>query len=91
MTSHSDPVHVIDFRDTLNCTRIEYAKPGEELNILVRLERPADSPAIRAKGKRSEDGLTFEVTVATEHGIESHSWTWAFLQDALQVHRGTPG
>lgn len=91
MPSHSDPVHIIDFRNTLNCTRIEYAKPGEELDILVRLERPTDSPAVRAKGKRSDDGSSFEVTVTTEHGTESHSWTWVFLQDALRVHRGTPG
>lgn len=90
MASHSDPVHVIDFRNTSNCTRIEYAKPGEELDILVRLERLTDSPSIRAKGKRSGDGSTFEVTVTTKEGIESHSWTWAFLQDALQAHRDTP-
>jgi hypothetical protein len=89
--AHSDPVHVIDFRNTLNCTRIEYAKPGEELDILVRLERPADSPSVRAKGRRSADGTSFEVTVPTEHGPETHSWTWAFLQDALRAHRGTPG
>lgn len=87
----SDPVHVIDFRSTLNCTRIELAKPGDELDILARLQRPVDSPSVRAKGRRSADGKMFEVTVPTDDGPEIHAWTWEFLLDALRVHRGTPG
>jgi hypothetical protein len=79
----SDLVYRIDFRKTLNCTKIEYATPGQELDIIVRLAQPVDSPSVQAKGKRSEDGSKFEVTVKTESGIDSHSWTWAFLLDAL--------
>lgn len=87
----SDLVHVVDFRSTLNCIRIELAKPGQEIDILVRLERPADSPSVRAKGRRSADGQSFEVTVPTANGSETHEWTWETLLDALRVHRGTPG
>jgi len=89
--THPDPVHVIDFRDEWNCAHIESAKPGESLEIKVRLERPLDSQSLTAKGVRSADGKSFEVTVSSPNGSETHSWSWEFLVDALRVHRGTPG
>lgn len=81
--NHSDPVHVIDFRSESNCNRIESAEPGEELEILVRLEAPHTSPSVRARGWRSLDGESFEVTVPTQDGSEAHSWTWDYLMDGL--------
>jgi hypothetical protein len=81
--NHSDLVHVIDFRNKANCNRIESAEPGEELEILVRLEAPHTSPSVRARGWRSLDGESFEVTVPTRDGPEAHSWTWEFLMACL--------
>jgi len=89
--TYSDPVHIIDFRDELNCKRIEDAEPGKELEIKVRLVRPSHSPSLSAKGLRSVDGQLFDVTVSTPNGTEAHSWTWEILMDALRIHRGTLG
>jgi len=89
--NHSDPVYVVDFRKSDSFGRIERAQPGDEVDILVRLELPADSPGVRAKGRRSDDGTSFEIAVLTDDGPEAHSWTWDFLCEALLIHRGTSG
>lgn len=88
MSNFNDPVHVVDFQSARNCTELETIEPGQEINILVRLESPAGSPAIQARARRSQDGKTVEVSVQTAQGEEAHTWSWSILQDALRVHRG---
>ena len=80
--------YVLDFRNTLNCVKIESAQKGEELTVLVRPEHDLGAAATRANAKRSVDGATFAVTVQ-ESGTEwTHTWNWDLLQDKIKVHRG---
>lgn len=88
MEEFDDPAYVIDFRNTLNCATIESAKPGQEITILVRPEKKPEAASVRAKGTRSADGLSFVVLVTTSSGVQSHSWEWSLLLNAIQVHRG---
>ena len=91
MENFNDPVYVFDFRTTLNCATTESANPGQEIPVLVRLERDLTGPAVRATGKRSADGQSFTIDVKTTEGLQTHSWTWTTLLEAIRIHRGTPG
>ena len=87
-TDFNAPEHVLDFRNTLNCATIESVKPGDEVSILVYLQNDQDRESVRAIGRRSKDGQTFEVSVQTPSGDETHTWAWWILESALNVHRG---
>ena len=68
------PTYLLDLRDRSNCSRIEHARPGEELWVLVR---PVDDPAaqsILAKGTLSQDGASFSVAIPRNDGVQ-HSPT----------------
>jgi hypothetical protein len=82
------PAYVLDFRNTHNCAVIESTKPGQEVSVLVRSENNPDAVSIKARGIRSQDGLSFTVSVNTDDGCDSHDWTWIFLLDAIEAHRG---
>ena len=88
MTDFNAPEHVLDFRNTLNCATIESLKPSQETTVLVYLANDASRKSVRAIGRRSTDGTTFEVSVPTPNGNESHTWAWWILESAIQVHRG---
>ena len=88
MPELSSMSYVIDFRNTLNCATIESAKPGQEICILVGLEKQPDTASITAKGKRSTDGKSFDITVLTNTGTDVQSWIWTELKTAIDIHRG---
>lgn len=91
MTTFDDPTYVYDFRSTLNCATTQGATPGQEIDVLVRPDGQPDAPAVRARGTRSADGHSFTIIVTTIAGTQSHTWGWEALQNAIRVHRGTPG
>ena len=88
MGETEEPAYVIDFRNTRNCAAIESAKPGQEITVLVRPEKEPEATSVRAKGARSAEGLSFTVSVTTNAGVQSHSWGWELLLNAIEVHRG---
>ena len=90
MREFDEHAYVFDFRSTLNCTTTEIARPGQEISVLVRPERQLNSPAVRAIGKRNNNGDIFTIEVTTSKGNQSHSWTWDSLIQAIRIHRGTP-
>ena len=90
MTDFNEPVYVYDFRSTLNCATTESASPGQEIDVLVRKEKQLTAPAVKAKGTRSADGKLFKIDVQIDGRVESHSWPWAGLLEAINLHRGTP-
>lgn len=90
MEDFEEPTYIFDFRDTLNCIRVEGAKPGQQLNVLVRKTKETAAPGTKALGIRSKNGDTFTIQVTTPEGVQSHDWTWEFLMDAIKIHRGTP-
>jgi hypothetical protein len=74
MAEFYSPIYVLDLRDRSNCSRIEHARPGEEMWVLVR---PVDDPAaqsIIAKGMLSQDGASFSVAIPRSDGVQ-HSPT----------------
>ncbi len=91
MTHFDLPVYVFDFRDLRNCDRTTDTKEGETIEVLVRQENDLISPPVRAQGCRSGDGQSFEISVTTKQGTQSHRWGWLALLDAIRVHRGTSG
>ena len=88
MTDFNAPEHVLDFRDTLNCATIESLKPGDETSVLVYLSNDASRKSVKAIGSRSADGATFDVSVPTPAGNESHTWAWWILESAIRAHCG---
>ena len=85
MAEFDSPTYVFDFRDKKNCSRVENAEPGEEINVLVRVADDKLGPPISAKGILSEDGV-FHIKVTTAAGEQSHEWTYEFLMDAIKVN-----
>ena len=60
--------YVLDLRDRPNCSRIERAKPGEEIEVLVHPIHDPQAPSILAKGTLSEDGASFYVVITRTEG-----------------------
>ena len=81
MPPSDSPTYVIDFRDRANCSRIECAKPGEEIRVLVYPEQEPLADPIGAKGTRSQDGAWFTVEVTTAGGKQqSFEWEYPLLK-----------
>jgi hypothetical protein len=51
----------------------------------VNQEEDPSAPGIVATATRSDNGDSLYVDVTTSAGKQCHSWTWAFLQDALSM------
>lgn len=86
MAEFESPTYVLDFRDRLNCSRIQAANPGKEIRVLVRPEHDVTAKPIIAKGIRSLDGASFSVMVTTAAGEQTHDWGYKDLLDAISVH-----
>ena len=85
MQDFEEPTYVFDFRDTLNCIRVEGVKPGQKLAVLVRRVGELTAPGITALGTRSDNGDTFTIEVTAAEGVQTHSWTWEFLSRSRQI------
>lgn len=88
MPDPSEVSYVIDFRNTLNCARIESAKPGQRISLLVRSEKLPNGASIEVTGTRSPDGSSFTIAVMTEECLDEQSWAWSDLNTAIELHRG---
>jgi len=65
MITFDSLVYAIDFRDSANCSRIERAQPGEEIQVLVYPEHEPLADSIGVRGTRSQDGALFIVEIIT--------------------------
>ncbi len=86
MQEFESPTYILDFRNSLNRSTIESAKPNKEIQVLVRPEDDPSAKPIAATGKLSEDGTVFHVVVVTTAGQQSHTWDWSTLQDAIGAY-----
>lgn len=87
MAEFESPTYVLDLRDRSNCSRIESAKPGKEIRVLVRPEHDTTVRPIVAKATLSNDGASFFVVVTTADGEQTHDWGFKDLLEAISVHR----
>jgi hypothetical protein len=86
MTTSDFLAYVIDFGDSLNCSRIESAQPGEEIQVLVYPEHEPLADSIGVKGTRSQDGGLFIVEITTGDGKQqSFEWEYPLLKLVSQV------
>lgn len=83
MPEFEPPAYVLDLRDKSNCSRIESAKPNQEIKVLVRPESDSSVTPILAKGIRSADGTSFSVVVTTSTGEQTHDWNYQWLLGAI--------
>lgn len=89
MDDFSEPGYTVDFTDELTRKRIRSAKCSDTFKVKVRLIGQLGSPAHEGTGTRSGDGQDFNVSVSTEKGIQTFSWSYenaVLLADA----RGKP-
>jgi hypothetical protein len=77
----------IDFRDHANCSRIESAQPGEEIQVLVYPEHEPLADSLRVKGRRSQDGALFFVEITTADGQHFFEWEYPLLKLVSQLLR----
>ena len=87
MEEFESPAYVLDLRDRSNCSRIQSAKPGQEIKVLVHPENDSSVPSILAKGTRSGDGTSFSVVVTTSAGEKEHSWNYQWLLEAIDHYQ----
>ena len=86
MITFDSLVYAIDFRDSANCLRIESAKPGEEIQVLVHPEHEPLADSIGVKGMRSQDGALFIVEIITADGKQqSFEWEYPLLKLVSQL------
>ena len=85
MAEFESPTYVLDLRDKSNCSRIESAKPGKEVQVLVRPENDSMAQPIKAMGTRSKDGTSFNVVVTTADGKQTFDWDHNVLKNAISV------
>jgi hypothetical protein len=79
-------VYAIDFRDSANCSRIESAHPGEEIQVLVYPEYEPLANSIGVRGTRSQDGALFIVEIITADGKpQSFEWEYPLLKLVSQL------
>ena len=91
MTPSDFLAYVIDFRDSVNCSRIEGAQPGEEIQVLVYPKQEPLADPLYAKGTRSQDGAWFLVEITTANGKQqSFEWEYPLLKLVSQVLRPIP-
>ena len=86
MTPSDSLTYVIDFRDSSNCSRIQSAQSGEEIQVLVHPEQEPLADPLGAKGTRSQDGALFVVEVTTADGKQqSFEWEYPLLKLVSQI------
>jgi hypothetical protein len=86
MITFDSRVYAIDFRDSVNCSRIERAQPGEEIQVLVYPEHEPLADSIGVRGTRSQDGALFIVEITTADGKpQSFEWEYPLLKLVSQL------
>ena len=86
MTTSDSLTYVIDFRDSSNCSRIESAQPGEEIQVLVCPEQEPLVDPLYTKGTRSQDGTLFIVEFTTADGKQQFfEWEYPLLKLVSQL------
>ena len=78
--------YYLDLKDRTSRQRIETAKPGVPVKVLVRLAADRHAPSIEAEGKLSADSQDFEVTVRTAFGQVTHSKGWSEVKEDIASH-----
>ncbi len=81
------PGYVLDLRHRLNCATIESAKRGMSTRVLVRPQDDEVIIPIPADGRLSDNGEEFTVTVSSEAGIQTHTWKYEWLLNAIRVEQ----
>jgi hypothetical protein len=87
MAEFESPTYVLDLRNKSNCSRIESAKVGKEIQVLVRPENDSMAQPIVAMGILSKDATSFCVVVKTADGEQTHDWGYNDLLEAISAHR----
>jgi len=78
--------YVIDFHDSENCSRIESAQPGEEIQVLVYPEHEPLADSLVVNGTRSQDGALFMVEIITADGKQQFfEWEYPLLKLVSQL------
>lgn len=86
MTPSHSLTYVINFRDSLNCSRIQNAQPGEEIVVLVHPEQEPLADPLGAKGTRSQDGTLFVVEIPTADGVpQFFEWEYPLLKLVARI------
>jgi hypothetical protein len=85
MQAFETPTYYLDVDHGLNRATLESAKQNKPMTVLVRAENDRPAPPIKATGILV--GPDFHVEVVTAQGKQCHTWTWAFLCDALAARR----
>lgn len=85
MEQFDEPTYYLDLSHSLNRATLESAKPNKAMPVLVKAAGDRSAPPIKATGALV--GPEFHVEVVTAQGQQHHSWTWAFLRDALADYR----
>jgi len=86
MPTSASLTYVIDFRDSLNCSRIESVQPGQEIQVLVCPEQEPLADPLGVKGARSQDGAMFIVEIVTEDSKHQFfEWEYPLLKLVSQL------
>jgi hypothetical protein len=84
MAEFESPTYVLHLRDKSTCSRIQSARPGKEVPVLVRPELNKTAKPIKAKGILSDDGKTFSVVVTRADGKQqTHAWNYKELLEQI--------
>ena len=91
MSEYESPTCALDLRHRSNCISIASAKPGQEIQVLVRPEDDATAELIVATGTLSNDSKSFSVVVMGADGAQqTHDLCYRDLLKALSdVDYGT--
>ena len=87
MLEFESPTYVLDLRDRSNCSRIESAKPGKEIQVLVRPEHDATAKPIVAKGTLSHDQIFHVVVTRADGAQQTHDWGYKGLLEAISSYK----
>jgi hypothetical protein len=86
MAEFESLTYVLYLRDKSTCSRIQSARPGKEVQVLVRPEDDTTAKPIVAKGILSNDGASFSVVVTRADGKQqTHAWNYKEILEANWV------
>ena len=80
------PTYYLYLNEQSTRSRIEAAKPGQTVQVLVCSAEDSSAAPIVAMGTRTADGSEFNVVVTTEAGDQSHSREWWELSVDLKFY-----
>jgi len=88
MLEFASPTYMLELRNSVNRSCILSAKPGKEIQVLVRPAHDATAKPIVAKGTRSNDGVSFFVVVTRADGAQQ-TWNRNYreLSDEISVYQ----